>query len=83
MLRARLATAAVAIPLLLAVILYGPAWLWALVVGVIATIGVGEYATMAFPARRGERVLTTVLGALVILGRCLPARSRTAPSRPR
>ncbi len=68
MLRARLATAAVAIPLLLAVILEGPAWLWNLVVGVIATIGIGEYASMAFPARRGERILTMVLGALVILG---------------
>jgi phosphatidate cytidylyltransferase len=67
-LRARLATAAVAIPLLLAVILSGPAWLWALVVGTIATIGVGEYAAMAFPARRGERLLTLVLGTVVILG---------------
>jgi phosphatidate cytidylyltransferase len=66
-LRARLVTAAVAIPLLLAVILQGPAWLWALVVGVIATIGIGEFAAMAFPARRGERILTIVLGALVIL----------------
>lgn len=68
MLRARLATAAVAIPLLLVVILYGPAWLWAVVVGIIASIGIGEYATMAFPARRGERILTTALGALVIIG---------------
>lgn len=68
MLRARLATAAVAIPLLLAVILYGPPWLLALVVGSIATVGIGEYATMAFPARRGERLLTIILGTLVILG---------------
>lgn len=68
MLRARLATAAVAIPLLLALILYGPAWLFAAVVAAIATVGIGEYATMAFPARRGERILTTVLGTVVILG---------------
>jgi phosphatidate cytidylyltransferase len=67
-LRARLATAAVAIPLLLALILYGPAWLLAVVVGVIATVGIGEYAAMAFPARRGERVLTVILGTVVIVG---------------
>lgn len=68
MLRARLATAAVAIPLLLALILYGPAWLFAVVVVAIAMVGIGEYATMAFPARRGERILTAVLGIVVILG---------------
>ena len=68
MLRARLATAAVVIPLLLALILSGPGWLFALVVGVLAAIGIAEYASMAFPARRGERLLTCALGALVVAG---------------
>jgi len=66
-LRARLATAAVAIPLLLALILIGPAWLLAVVVVAIGIVGVGEYATMAFPNRRGERVLTLVLGVAVLI----------------
>jgi hypothetical protein len=40
-LRARLATAAVVIPLLLVLILAGPAWLFALVVAAIAVLGIG------------------------------------------
>ncbi len=71
MLRARLATAAVAIPLLLALILSGPIWLFAAVVGVIALAGVVEYAGMGFPARPGEKYLTIVLGAILIIGVCL------------
>jgi len=71
-LRARLATAAVAIPLLLVLILSGPPWLFALVVAVIAVLGIGEYATMAFPQRRGERVGTILLGTVVTIGAALP-----------
>lgn len=67
MLRARLATAAVAIPVLLALILYGPVWPIGVLVAAVAIIGLGEYATMAFPARRGERVLTIAVGTLVLL----------------
>lgn len=67
MLRARLATAAVAIPLLLVLILYGPPLLFAAVVGIIAIGGILEYALMAFPARPGERALTIALGALVVV----------------
>jgi phosphatidate cytidylyltransferase len=70
-LRARLATAAVAIPLLLALILYGPPWLFAVVVAAIGVVGIGEYAVMAFPARPGERALTIVLGALVLVAAAL------------
>jgi phosphatidate cytidylyltransferase len=65
-LRARLATAAVAIPLLLALILYGPGWLFAVVVAAIAVVGIGEYAVMAFRSRPGEQALTIVLGILVV-----------------
>jgi len=66
-LRARLATAAVAIPLLLLLILSGPPFLFAAVVGIIAIGGILEYATMAFPTRPGERALTILLGALVVV----------------
>jgi phosphatidate cytidylyltransferase len=67
-LRARLATAAVAVPLLLALIFLAPVWLFAVVVGALAVLGVTEYAVFAFPQRRGEALLTISLGALVVLG---------------
>jgi phosphatidate cytidylyltransferase len=72
-LRARLATAAVAIPALLAIILYPSPWPLALLVVVAGVIGLAEYATMAFPTRRGEFALTITLGTLLIAG----AASRT------
>jgi phosphatidate cytidylyltransferase len=67
-LRARLATAAVAIPLLLLLILSGPAWLFAVVVAAVAAVGLGEYATMAFPTRPGERIVAILLGMTVVAG---------------
>jgi phosphatidate cytidylyltransferase len=67
-LRVRFATAAAAIPLLLAIILYGPAWLLVSVVVVLAVLSVGEYASMAFPTRPGERALTLLLGTLLVVG---------------
>lgn len=69
MLRARLATAAVVIPLLLALILYSGRysyWLFAAVVSILAVLGVAEYAAMAFPTRMGERVLNVLLGTLLV-----------------
>jgi phosphatidate cytidylyltransferase len=75
-LRARIATAAVAIPALLALILYAPPWLFAAVVAAIAAVGIGEYATMAFPMQRGERVLTIILGVAVIAGAAWQADGR-------
>lgn len=68
MLRARVATAAAAIPLLLALILYGPEWALACVVGVLALLGVGEFAAMAFPAQFDERALNMGLGAVLVVG---------------
>ncbi|MFQ5666014.1 MAG: phosphatidate cytidylyltransferase [Candidatus Binatia bacterium] len=68
MLRARLLTAAVAIPLLLALILYPSPWPLTTLVGVVTVLGVGEYATMAFPTQRGQRVLTICLGVAVVAG---------------
>ncbi len=66
MLRARLATAAVAIPTLLALIFLAPPWGWALVVVAVAMLGLVEYLWLAFPGRLAERVLGLVLGAVVI-----------------
>jgi phosphatidate cytidylyltransferase len=71
-LRARLATAAVVIPLLLALIIYGPYWLFAAVVGILAVLGVAEYAAMAFPTRAGERLLNVVLGTLLVAAIAMP-----------
>ena len=68
MLRARLATAAVAIPTLLALILVPPRWPLAVFVAAVGVIGVMEYATMAFSAQRGERFLTIALGGLSLVG---------------
>jgi phosphatidate cytidylyltransferase len=65
-LRARLATAAVAIPALLALIFLAPAWGWGLLVVLVAMLGLVEYLWLAFPARASERVLGLVLGAAVI-----------------
>jgi len=67
-LRARLATAAVAIPTLIAIILYPSRWPLAVLVVTAAIIGVSEYATMAFRRRLGERVVTVSLGSAVVLG---------------
>lgn len=66
MLRARLATAAVAIPALLALIFLGPAWGWGLLVVAVAMLGLAEYLWLAFPQRMGERVLGLLLGAVVV-----------------
>lgn len=68
MLRARLATAAVAIPALLAIILYPSRWPLAVLVVAVAIVGIGEYALMAFRGRLGERVVTVSLGSALVLG---------------
>lgn len=73
MLRARLATAAVAIPTLLALILVPSRWPLAVFVATVGIIGVAEYATMAFRAQRGERFLTIGLGALLTVAACAQA----------
>ena len=68
MLRARLATAAVAIPVLLAIILFPSRWPLLVLVFVLGAVGVAEYATMAFPTRLRDRAFTVVLGTLVLAG---------------
>jgi phosphatidate cytidylyltransferase len=66
-LRARLATAAVAIPLLLALIFFAPAWGWGAVVVLLSALALLEYLGLAFHGRRGPRVAGGVLGLAVIL----------------
>ena len=66
MLRARLATAAVAIPLLLLLILYPSPWPLAILIFAVGIVGIGEYASMAFPAQRGEWALTILVGGAVL-----------------
>ena len=78
MLRARLATAAVAIPTLLALILVPSRWPLAAFVSAVGVIGVTEYATMAFSAQRGERFLTIVLGSVLTVAACGQAVVGTA-----
>ena len=67
MLRARLATAVVAIPLLLALIFYAPGWGWGVVVVALSALALLEYVGLAFPTQRGARVVASVLGLLVIV----------------
>jgi phosphatidate cytidylyltransferase len=69
-LRARLATAAVAIPTLLALILVPSRWPLAVFVAAVGVIGVMEYAAMAFSAQRGERFLTIGLGSVLTVAAC-------------
>ena len=79
MLRARLATAAVVIPLLLALIIFAPYWAVAAVIGILAVLGTAEYAAMAFPLRLGERVLNIVLGAMLVAA-IAAAQDRAVPA---
>jgi len=66
-LRARLATAAVAIPLLLAIIFIAPTWWWGVLVVVIASLAIVEYLRLAFGDRLGPRVVGGALGLAVVL----------------
>jgi phosphatidate cytidylyltransferase len=45
----------------------------AVLVAAVAVIGIAEYAAMAFPAQRGERFLTMVLGTLLTFAACVQA----------
>lgn len=72
MLRTRLATAAVAIPLLVWVIVWNP---WSLFIWLVASasfVGVTEYFTMAFPAERIDRWFGIFAGTLVVVAMILP-----------
>jgi phosphatidate cytidylyltransferase len=74
-LRARLVTAAIAIPALLALIFLAPAWGWAVTVGAVTIVGLVEYAGLAFSDRAGVRAVGVLLGLPVVVG----ALSRPSP----
>jgi len=61
-LRDRLATAAVGVPLLVWLICFGPAWLFAGVVLAVTAIGLGEYAAMALPEKPLAQFLAVLAG---------------------
>jgi phosphatidate cytidylyltransferase len=63
-LRTRLATAAVAIPLLIWLVLASPPWVFAGVVVGITAVGLHELATMALPGHRLVRLFAIVAGLL-------------------
>lgn len=68
MLRARLATAAVAIPLLLLVIFAPVSWPMATVVFVAGLLGAAEIANMAFSRHPAEQILLVGITGLVMAG---------------
>ena len=77
MLRTRLATAAVAIPLLLLLIKFAPLWLFAGFVGIVAAVGVLEYFAMAFPTQTGARLVGIAIGWLLVAA-MIPTRADCA-----
>ena len=68
MLSQRLATAAVAVPFLIWVILWGPGWTFRSVVLGFTFLALGEYFTMVFPERRLLQAAGIVSGTLLALG---------------
>jgi len=68
MLGARLATAAVAIPILLAIIFGLPPWGVGVLIFVLGSIAVAEYMTMAFRGRATERALGGLVGIGLLAG---------------
>ncbi len=73
MLRTRLATALVAIPLLVWIIVWNPWSLFAWLVGTAALVGVIEYFAMAFPDDPICRAFGMVAGALVVVAMVVPS----------
>jgi phosphatidate cytidylyltransferase len=67
MLGARLATAAVAIPILLAIIFAAPPVGMAILIFSLGTIAIAEYMGMAFPKGGADRWLGTACGTAVLL----------------
>lgn len=67
MLRARLATAAVAIPLLLLLVLAGPEWGFSAFAVVLSLLGVAEYASLAFAGRPAWQGLIVAISLPLIL----------------
>ncbi len=73
MLRTRLATAVVAIPLLVWLVVWNPWSLFVWLVGSAALVGVTEYFTMAFRDRPADRLFGIVAGTLVVIAMVVPS----------
>jgi phosphatidate cytidylyltransferase len=71
-LRTRFATAVVAIPLLVWVIVWNPWSLFTWLVTAASLIGVSEYFAMAFPSSRLERFFGLVAGGLMVVAMMVP-----------
>jgi len=67
-LRARLATAAVAIPLLLALVFLAPGWVWGAVVVLISLVALAEYLGLALRDQRGARIVGWIGGVAMLAG---------------
>ncbi len=78
MLRTRLATAAVAIPLLVWLIVWNPASLFNWLVGTAALVGVAEFCVMAFPTDLFDRGFGMAAGALLLMAMLVPTQERFA-----
>jgi phosphatidate cytidylyltransferase len=77
-LRARAATAAVGIPLLFALVGWGPEWLFALFVLLVTTVALHEYFSIAIPQREREQYFGLILG-LSLAAIMLAADPRSLP----
>lgn len=66
-LSARLATAAVGLPLLIALVGWAPAWLFGAAIFLLTLAALREYFAMAFPGCRRDQLLGVVLGAALSL----------------
>jgi len=77
-LRTRLATAAVAIPLLIWIIVWNPAQSFVWLVAAAALVGVTEYCAMAFPTDLWDRGFGLAAGVLLLSAMLVPTQERFA-----
>jgi phosphatidate cytidylyltransferase len=77
-LRTRLATAAVAIPLLVWLIVWNPWSLFVWLVGAATLVGVTEYCAMAFPTDLWDRGFGLAAGILLLSAMLIPTQERFA-----
>ena len=78
MLRTRLATAAVALPLLVWLIVWNPGSSFVWLVAAAALVGVGEFCAMAFPTDPWDRGFGMASGALLLSAMLVPTQERFA-----
>ena len=71
-LKSRAITAAIAIPLLIALIVWGSPWLFTGIFFLVTVAALREYFIMVFPEERAKRICGIVLGSIVALLLILP-----------